>query len=247
LIWRGVGTTANIIFLNTPSPRFYAVGGGTRKNRSSVKATRPLVLGITGNIATGKSLAAGWLADRGATVIDSDRIVHDLYGPEHPVAWRVADRFGADLLGPGGVDRARLGALVFGNPAALACLEAIVHPAVFAAVGAVIARAHPATPHVIEAIKLVEGQNVRMLDALWVLDSPRDLQIKRLQRDRKLSAEEAGLRIDAQSPAAEKLELFRSRRPGIPARILPNHGSLSMLKRSVELEWDRFLAYRAGQ
>lgn len=208
---------------------------------------RPPVLGITGNIATGKSLASGWLADRGATVIDSDRIVHDLYGPDHPVARRVADRFGAELLGPGGIDRKSLGALVFADPGALADLEAIVHPAVFGEVGAAIAKAPPATPHIIEAIKLVEGQNVHLLDALWVLDSPRDLQIERLQRNRDLSAEEAGLRIDAQSPAKQKLELFRSRRPGAPARILPNHGTLPMLERCIGREWDRFLAYCAGQ
>lgn len=209
--------------------------------------TRPPVLGITGNIATGKTLVAGWLADRGATVIDSDRIVHDLYGPDHPVAGRVGERFGADLIGPGGVDRARLGELVFADPAALADLEAIVHPAVFDAVGAVIAKAPPATPHVIEAIKLVEGQNVHLLDALWVLESPREEQIERLRRSRNLSAAQAGLRIGAQSSAAEKLELFRIRRPGTPARILSNHGSPATLERTIGREWKQFLSYCAGQ
>ncbi len=208
---------------------------------------RPPVLGITGNIATGKSLVSGWLAGRGATVIDSDRIVHDLYGPGHPVARRVADRFGSDLIGPAGIDRPKLGALVFADPGALADLEAIVHPAVFQAVGAVIAQAAPATPHVIEAIKLVEGKNIRLLDALWVLESPRNEQIDRLRRSRNLSAEEAGLRIGVQSSAAQKLELFRSRRPGKPARILSNRGSLAALESCVERQWERFLAYCAGQ
>ncbi len=209
--------------------------------------TLPPVLGITGNIATGKSLVSGWLADRGAAVIDSDRIVHELYGPDHPVARRVADRFGHDLIGPGGVDRAKLGALVFADPAALADLEAIVHPAVFEAVGAAIARAAPTTPHVIEAIKLVEGQNARRLDALWVLESPRAEQIERLRRSRNLTAEEAGTRIDAQSPPARKLELFRSRRPGTPAQIIPNRGSKAELERGIDREWELFLAYCAGQ
>lgn len=209
--------------------------------------TRPPVLGITGNIATGKSLITGWLADRGATVIDSDQIVHELYGPDHPVAISVGERFGADLIGPGGVDRAKLGELVFADPRALVDLEAIVHPAVFEAVGSAIAKAPPATPHVIEAIKLVEGQNVRLLDALWVLESPRRDQIERLRRSRDLSAEQAGLRIGVQSSAAEKLELFQDRRPGIPARIICNHGSLTDLELSVDREWERFLDYCAGQ
>ena len=209
--------------------------------------TRPPVLGITGNIATGKSLVAGWLADRGASVIDSDRIVHDLYGPAHPVARLVGERFGADLIGPGGVDRAKLGEMVFADPGALAELEAIVHPAVFEAVGAAIANAPPGEPHVIEAIKLVEGRNVRLLDALWVLESPREEQIERLRRGRQLSAEQAELRIGAQSSAAKKLEIFRSRRPGAPARILSNQGSLATLERSIDREWQRFLNYCAGQ
>lgn len=209
--------------------------------------TRSPVLGITGNIATGKSLVSGWLADRGATVIDSDQIVHDLYGPDHPVARRVGERFGADLIGPRGVDRSRLGELVFADPRALADLEAIVHPAVFETVGSAIANAPPAAPHVIEAIKLVEGQNARLLDALWILESPPDEQIKRLQLSRNLSAEQAGVRIRVQSSAAEKLELFQNRRPGTPARILANHGARASLERRIEREWKRFLDYCAGQ
>lgn len=209
--------------------------------------TRPPVLGLTGNIATGKSLVAGWLADRGATVIDSDRVVHDLYRPDHPVARRVAERFGAEILGPGGIDRAKLGALAFADPAALADLEAIVHPAVFEVVGAAIAAAPPSSPQVIEAIKLVEGQNAGLLDSLWVLESPRAEQIERLRRSRGLNARDAGLRIRAQSPAAEKLALFRRRRPGTPARILPNRDSVAEFERSIEREWRRFLSYCAGQ
>lgn len=223
------------------------MGGGTYRNQPIMNPTRPPVLGITGNIATGKSLVSGWLADRGAAVIDSDRIVHDLYGPDHPVARLVGERFGADLVGAAGVDRAKLGELVFADPRALADLEAIVHPAVFEAVGAIIAKAPPATPHVIEAIKLVEGQNVRLLDALWVLESRCNEQINRLRRSRNLSDAQAGLRIGAQSSAAEKLELFRNRRPGKPARIISNRGSLPELERSIEREWQRFLDYCAGQ
>lgn len=221
--------------------------GDPDRNKPLMKPTRPPVLGITGNIATGKSLVSGWLAERGATVIDSDRVVHDLYRPGQPVAKQVADRFGAGLIGPRGVERSKLGALVFGDPRALADLEAIVHPAVFEVVGAVIAKAPPGSPHVLEAIKLVEGQNVRLLDALWVLDSSHEQQAERLSCSRNLSAEEAAIRIGSQSPAAEKLELFRRRRPGVPARIIPNQGTLAMLELCIGRAWDRFLAYCSGQ
>ena len=209
--------------------------------------SRPPVLGITGNIATGKSLVTGWLSSLGATVIDSDRIVHELYRPDHPVAGRVAARFGAEIVGPQGVARSKLGELVFADPQAMADLEAIVHPAVFEAVAEILAEAPLQHPHVIEAIKLVEGENAVLLDSLWVLESPRREQIARLASSRNLSPEEAALRIDAQSPANAKLELFRTRRPGVPARIVANRDSVGELRRVIECEWERFLAYCAGQ
>ncbi len=223
------------------------IGVGTHRTRPLVSATRPPVLGITGNIATGKSLVAGFLSTRGASLIDSDQVVHELYRHGNPVADRVAQRFGTDLLGPAGIDRARLGALVFADPQALAELEAIVHPAVFAAVAATIDDAPPQTPQVIEAIKLVEGQNAWLLDALWVLDSPRRDQIARLRRGRNLTDERARMRVNAQSPAADKLQLFQQLRPGLPAQVIGNHGSVAMLHRTVEREWERFLNYCAGQ
>ena len=212
-----------------------------------MRAIRPPVLGITGNIATGKSLVTGFLAARGANIIDSDRVVHELYRPGHPVAAQVAERFGAQLLGPQGIDRASLGARVFSDPEALVELEAIVHPAVFAAVAETISRAPAQTPQVIEAIKLVEGRNARQLDELWVLDSPRRLQVARLRQSRDISAEAATLRIDAQSTAAEKLQLFRRRRPGVPAKLIENCGSKAELLDAIDCQWRRFLDYCAGQ
>ena len=208
--------------------------------------TRPPVLGLTGNIATGKSLVAAHLRDLGAIVIDSDLVVRRLYRRTDPVARAVAARFGPHLLGPAGIDRRALGQMVFGNSEALTDLEAIVHPAVIAEVAGAIARAPAGQPHVIEAIKLAESGNALLLDELWVLDSPRTAQIARLVSSRGLSREQVRLRIDSQSSAEDKLALFARRRPGTRARLIENAGSRQSLLALVGRSWWNFLSARGG-
>ena len=204
------------------------------------------MLGLTGNIATGKSLVAAHLRGLGAIVIDSDLVVRRLYRRTDPVARAVAARFGPHLLGPAGIDRRALGQIVFGNSAALTDLEAIVHPAVIAEVAGAIARAPAGQPHVIEAIKLAESGNALLLDELWVLDSPRTAQIARLVRSRDLSPEQVRLRIDSQSAAEDKLALFAQRRPGTRARLIENAGSRQSLLALVGRSWWNFLSARGG-
>lgn len=92
-----------------------------------------LRVGLTGGIGSGKSSAATRLAERGAIVIDADRIAREVVEPGTPALAAIADRFGADLLGPdGALDRPALGRIVFGDPQALRDLEAITHPAIWA-------------------------------------------------------------------------------------------------------------------
>ena len=92
---------------------------------------RPVRIGLTGPIGCGKSTVAAYLATRGAIVIDADQVARQVTGPGEPATAEIAARFGHDLLGPHGeLDRAALGRIVFADPAALADLEAIVHPAV---------------------------------------------------------------------------------------------------------------------
>ena len=98
-----------------------------------MKPDRLYVIGLTGNIATGKSVVAGMLAELGAEVIDADALAHQVTQAGTPAWQRVVDEFGQDILRlDGEIDRARLGAHVFSDPQALARLEAIVHPAVIA-------------------------------------------------------------------------------------------------------------------
>ena len=136
---------------------------------------RPLLIGLTGNIATGKTLVGEMLAGLGARVIDADRVAHEVMRIGGPAFSAVVKVFGATVLAADGtIDRAKLGDIVFRDEDALARLEAAVHPAVIAEVDRRIARAtEPAV--VVEAIKLIETGMHRGFDALWVVTAPRCL------------------------------------------------------------------------
>ena len=126
---------------------------------------RRTLIGLTGNIATGKSAVARMLASLGAAVIDADRVAHAVMAPGGAAYAAVVDAFGPEILNPGGtVDRRRLGDIVFRDPAALARLEAAVHPAVLLEVGRRIAAAEAGVV-LVEAIKLIEAGMHRAYDA----------------------------------------------------------------------------------
>jgi dephospho-CoA kinase len=190
---------------------------------------RPFLIGLTGNIATGKSEVARMLAELGAQVIDADRVAHQVMQPGGPAYGPVVEAFGLDILdGDGQIDRSVLGELVFRDPDALRRLEAAVHPATLAEVGQRIAQATAAVV-VVEAIKLIEAGMHRAYDRLWVVTAPRSLQIQRLVSARGLTGEEAVLRVDAQSPQAEKAKLAD--------QVLVNDGDLDQLREKVRMAW----------
>jgi dephospho-CoA kinase len=167
---------------------------------------RPYVIGLTGNIATGKSVVGRMLSEMGAEHIDADRLAHQVMVAGTPTCERIVAAFGTQILRPdGSIDRGRLGSIVFGDANALARLEAIVHPAVIARTQQLIADS-AAEVVVVEAIKLIEsGMVVRLCDALWVVTASRAAQIQRLMEQRRLSYEDAVLRIDAQPPQEAKV------------------------------------------
>jgi len=162
------------------------------------------VIGLTGNIATGKSVVRKMLEHLGAYGIDADRLAHRAIAKGAPGYQPVIEMFGRWLIGPGGeIDRRKLGRIVFSEPEALAQLEAIVHPLVEEAIHYLIRNA----PHqvvVIEAIKLLESGLHKLCDAVWVVDAPPEVQMKRLIQQRGMSAEEAQQRIVAQPPQSLK-------------------------------------------
>jgi dephospho-CoA kinase len=185
----------------------------------------PYLIGLTGNIATGKSTVAKMLEDLGATVIDADALVHELQRKGTPVYDDIVAAFGPGILDrAGAIDRKALGAIVFGDPVQLRRLESIVHPAVLIESARRITAA--ATPvAVYEAIKLIEAGRAEMCDALWVVTARSDVQLQRLMRDRHLSEAEARQRIEAQPPQSEKI-----RRATV---VIDNSGSLEETQQQV--------------
>lgn len=194
------------------------------------------VIGLTGNIATGKSTVARLLRARGAEVIDADLLAHAVMAPGTPVWEAVVRTFGREILNPDGtIDRRRLGRIVFADPAALSQLEAIVHPTVGKALRQRLRhlqrRREPPCVVVIEAIKLIEAGLPVLCDAVWVVVAPREVQIRRLMETRHLTREEAILRVDAQPPVEPKL--------AVADVVIENTGSLNDLERRVQAAWER--------
>ncbi|MCC6804461.1 MAG: dephospho-CoA kinase [Anaerolineae bacterium] len=165
------------------------------------------VIGLTGNIAVGKSVVRQMLQHLGAYTIDADGLSHQAMMPGAPAYKPVIDMFGRFLLDEEGrINRARLGSVVFAMPEALSVLETIVHPVVNQAIVALVGRARQPVV-VVEAIKLLETDLANMVDAIWVVDASLDTQLKRLIDKRKMSEEDARKRLFAQPPQMDKLAL----------------------------------------
>ena len=190
-----------------------------------------VLIGLTGNIATGKSEVGRMLAELGARVIDADAVAHQVMRRGGPAYAAVVEAFGPDILRPDGeIDRARLGAIVFADAEALRCLEAIVHPEVIARVDALVREATEPVV-VVEAIKLIEAG--MKCDSLWVVTCAKEQQLARLMAQRGLSEEEARRRIEAQPPQEEKLALADV--------VIDNSGSLDETWRQVKREWEKIV------
>ncbi|HXF70134.1 MAG TPA: dephospho-CoA kinase [Thermoflexus sp.] len=195
---------------------------------------RPVLIGLTGNIACGKSTVARMLAEKGAYVIDADAIAHEVIRKGTPAYEAILQRFGEGILGPDGeIDRRRLGEIVFRDPAALRDLESIVHPAVLIEIQQRIQSGLEAPAIVIEAIKLIESGFARACDTLWVVTCSESEQIRRLMNDRRLTEEEARVRIRAQPPQEEKI-----RQADV---VIDNSGDLEATRRQVERAWHQWV------
>ncbi len=197
-------------------------------------------IGLTGPIGCGKSTVAGWLAAEGAVVIDADRVARDVLEPGTRELEEVAAAFGRDVVGAdGALDRAALGRIVFRDPAALARLEAIVHPAVrpriLAAIEAADAGSAPAV--VVEAIKLVEGGLARLCDEVWLVRCDPADQRDRL-RGRGADRDDADARIAAQGELESRL------RPAA-TRIIDTSGAPEAARARVLESWRAAVDARA--
>ncbi len=196
----------------------------------------PSILGLTGNIASGKTTIGLMLLELGATeYVDADLVVHELYLPGRPLVALLVAAFGARILdAEGGVNRRVLGELVFGDPARLRQLEALVHPAVQTALIERMRALPPDGIGVLDAIKLVESGYGPLCHGLWLVTCPPEIQLRRLVETRGLTEAEAKRRLAAQ-PAIEP-------KRAVATEIIDNSGTLEQLRDQVTAAWQRFLA-----
>lgn len=195
-----------------------------------------LIIGLTGNIGTGKSTVLRYLASKGALVLDADKLAHQAIQPGMPAYQLVIDAFGTEIVqSDGAIDRAALGKIVFTDPARLVQLETIVHPVVFALARELLAQS-TANAAILEAIKLLESQRLVTLCAeIWVVVASPETQVQRLTAQRGISEAEARRRMAAQSSTTEKIEqaikLVRK------TRVIHNDGAPEELYAQLDAIW----------
>lgn len=196
----------------------------------------PYILGLTGNIASGKTTVGLLLLELGAAeYIDADTVVHELYLPGQPLVAQLAQEFGQSIIdSEGGVDRKALGDLVFNDPARLRRLEQIVHPQVFSALSGRMRDIPDDGVGVLDAVKLVESGYAALCHGLWIVTCPPQTQLERLMTTRGMSEAEARSRLAAQPPIEPKLSLASA--------VIDNSGTLDDLRRQVTAAWNAFLA-----
>jgi dephospho-CoA kinase len=193
-----------------------------------VIAPRPFVIGITGNIGVGKSTAARMLGSLGAHVIDADQVARQTMRAGTPVFGRLAAAFGHGIVrSDGEIDRGKLAAIVFDDPAELERLESIVHPETIRVVRRQIAGS-PSALVVVEAIKLIEAGMAADCDSVWVVTSRRGQQIERAFA-RGMPRDEAERRLASQSSQSRKIE-----RADV---VIDNSGSLCDTWAQVKAAW----------
>jgi dephospho-CoA kinase len=187
------------------------------------------VIGLTGNIATGKSVVRKMLEHLGAYGIDADALAHRTMAKGAPGYTMVIKTFGEWVLDDEDqINRTRLSKIVFSDHEALERLEAIVFPLVTHAVDLLIRRAKQSLV-VIEAIKLLESDLAAGCDSFWVVDSPNELQISRLMHKRGMTEMAARQRIESQSPQALKLRAANV--------VIKNNGSFENTWEQVQDAW----------
>jgi dephospho-CoA kinase len=189
-----------------------------------------ILVGLTGGIGSGKSTVSALLATRGAVIVDADAITRELQRAGQPVLTAIVERFGEGVLLPDGeLDRAALAGMVFSDPAALADLNAIVHPAVGAEIARRISAAAETDAVVVLDIPLLAENPRKGLAATVVVDTPVDVALDRLVRLRGMDEVDARARVARQAT--------REERTSGADRIVDNTGDLEALEAQVDDLW----------
>jgi len=200
-----------------------------------------LIIGLTGNIGSGKSTVARHLESLGAKVIDADRVAREVVLPGAPALREIVETFGPGVLKDDGtLDRKKLGATVFADPAARARLNGITHPRINEAIRRQITEYSTHADScdyggvlVIEAALMIEVGLHQNVDEVWVVKTDEEDQIRRLARRDDLTPEEARLRLATQLTQAEKLKHA--------CRVIDNSGDSAETIKQVDRHWADFL------
>ena len=187
------------------------------------------VIGLTGNIAVGKSVVRQMLQHLGAYTIDADSMAHQTMSPGAPAYKPVIETFGKMIIGNDGrINRTALGNIVFSNPVALEKLESITHPIIRKAIDTLINRSKQRVV-VIEAIKLLEGDLKDACDTVWVVNSTPQTQYRRLLSKRKMSEADAKKRILSQNKQADKVKQANV--------VIQNDSDIEDTWKQVQYQW----------
>ena len=198
-----------------------------------------LRIGLTGGIGSGKSTVAALLVERGAHLVDADRIAREVVEPGSPGLAAVAEAFGPGVLTPeGALDRPALAAVVFADPAQRARLDAIVHPLVRGRAAELVAAAPPGAVVVQDVPLLVETGQAGAFDLVVVVQAPVDLRLTRLV-ERGMTEDDARARIAGQASDEQ--------RAAVADVVLTNGGTRAELAAQVEQFWAERVATTAGE
>lgn len=196
-----------------------------------------LTIGLMGGIGSGKSTVTAMLAEMGAPIIDADKVGHEIYAPDGPAYPDMVAAFGEGILADDrSIDRKKLGPIVFGDPAALKRLNAIVHPKMFIRMREMIDALRAGgerKPIVVEAAILIEANWQPLFNEIWLVMASRQHVITRIERDRGLKPEQTEARIKAQ--------LSDDERRRHATLVINNDGSFEQLRARVGKIWQSAL------
>lgn len=216
-----------------------STGGADVENTESPH-TSPLVIGLAGTIAAGKSTVAQLLVERGAVHCDADKLVHRLYDPGTPGFDRVVEAFGKEVVGDDGyVDRKVLGSKVFGKPEEMAKLTKAMGSITDAIHNEIIRWREELGPDdvaVMEAVNLMEPGYARWCDQTWLIGVDDEVAVTRLIETRGMTEAESRQRLASMRP-------FEQRAPGADWTY-KNNGSLEEMRAAVHGELDRLRALK---
>ncbi len=234
-----------MLFVDALESRWLQCGYGGPVAALRRDTPRLLTIGLTGGIGSGKSTVAAMLRDKGAHLIDADKVGHEAYEPGTKVWQEVVAAFGRDIVGEdGGIDRKKLGPIVFGNPEALQRLNSIVHPRMREMIGAKLdglRRAGQVRVAVVEAAILIEADWVPLVDEVWVTTAPEDVAVQRVSARNGFSPDQVRARIRSQLSNEERIKHA--------ARVIDTDCTLEEVRAQIDRVWVEIepLAGAAGQ